>query len=163
MTTSPNDPIRELKAVLAEHLPWHGARISFLAQFLLALIKVRSVSLAELATGFSGSAKVDSHYKRLQRFFRSFEIGYDDLARLLVRIGTRLDAQLSEMLFQHGLTSGKHGQALRDLDMVRGFSTGATGLALLDAPWIPVYIALVYVLPGADRAAAACACRTRVS
>jgi hypothetical protein len=87
MTPFPNDPIRELKAILAEHLPWHGARISFLAQFLLALLKVRSVSLAELATGFGGKAKVDSHYKRLQRFFRSFEIGYDDLARLLVRIG----------------------------------------------------------------------------
>jgi hypothetical protein len=87
MTTSPNDPIRELKAVLAEHLPWHGARIGFLAQFLLALLKVRSVSLAELATGFGGKAKADSHYKRLQRFFRSFEIGHDDLARLLVRIG----------------------------------------------------------------------------
>jgi len=87
MTASPNDPIRELKAVLAEHLPWHGARIGFLAQFLLALLKVRSVSLAELATGFGGKAKVDSHYKRLQRFFRSFEIGYDDLARLLVRVG----------------------------------------------------------------------------
>lgn len=87
MTPSPNDPIRELKAVLAEHLPWHGARISFLAQFLLALLKVRSVSLAELATGFGGKAKVDSHYKRPHRFFRSFEIGYDDLARLLVRIG----------------------------------------------------------------------------
>ncbi len=87
MTASPNDPIHELKAVLAEHLPWHGARISFLAQFLLALLKVRSVSLAELATGFGGKAKVDSHYKRLQRFFRSFGIGYDDLARLLVRIG----------------------------------------------------------------------------
>jgi len=87
MTASPNDPIQELKAVLAEHLPWHGARISFLAQFLLALLKVRSVSLAELATGFGGKAKVDSHYKRLQRFFRSFEIGYDDLARLLARVG----------------------------------------------------------------------------
>lgn len=81
------DPVQELKAVLAEHLPWHGARISFLAQFLLALLKVRSVSLAELACGFGGKAKVDSHYKRLQRFFRSFEIGYDDLARLLVRVG----------------------------------------------------------------------------
>jgi hypothetical protein len=87
MTASPNDPTHELKAVLAEHLPWHGARISFLAQFLLALLKVRSVNLAELATGFAGLAKVDSHYKRLQRFFRGFEIGYDDLARLLVRIG----------------------------------------------------------------------------
>ena len=86
MAPSPNDPIRELKAILAEHLPWHGARISFLAQFLLAR-ELRSVSLVELATGFGGKAKVDSHYKRLQRFFRSFEIGYHDLARLLVRIG----------------------------------------------------------------------------
>ena len=86
MAALPHDPTQALKSVLAEHLPWHGARLSFLAQFLLALLKVRSVSLAELATGFSGTAKVESHYKRLQRCFRSFEIGYDDLARLLVRL-----------------------------------------------------------------------------
>jgi hypothetical protein len=79
-------PTLALKSVLAEPLPWHGARLGFLAQFLLALLKVRSVNLAELATGFSGSAKVDSHYKRLQRFFRAFEIDYDDWARLLVRL-----------------------------------------------------------------------------
>lgn len=81
-----NDPIRELKAVLAERLPWHGARIGFLAQFLLALFKVRSVSLAELATGFGGGAKVESHYKRLQRFFRAFDLDQAALARLLVRL-----------------------------------------------------------------------------
>ena len=80
------DPVQELKAVLSEHLPWHGARIGFLAHFLLALLKVRSVNLAELATGFGGKAKVESHYKRLQRFFRSFEIDQDSLARLLVRL-----------------------------------------------------------------------------
>ena len=86
MKATANDPVHELKAVLAEHLPWHGARIGFLAQFLLALFKVRSVNLAELATGFGGQAQVDSHYKRLQRFFRSFEIDLDHLARLLVRL-----------------------------------------------------------------------------
>ena len=80
------DPHQELKAVLSEHLSWHGARIGFLAHFLLALLKVRSVNLAELATGFGGTAKVDSHYKRLQRFFRAFEIDQDALARLLVRL-----------------------------------------------------------------------------
>jgi hypothetical protein len=86
MTTSAADPVRELKAVLAEHLRWHGARIDFLAQCLLALLKVRSVSLAELATGFGGRAKVASHYKRLQRFFRAFELDQAVLARLLVRL-----------------------------------------------------------------------------
>lgn len=86
MKATVNDPVRELKAVLAEHLPWHGARLGFLAQFLLALFKVRSVNLAELATGFGGQGQVDSHYKRLQRFFRSFEIDPDSWAGLLVRL-----------------------------------------------------------------------------
>lgn len=75
-----------MNRLLAEHLPWHGARINFLAQFLLALLKVRSVNLAELSSGFSGKAKVESHYKRLQRFFRGFEIDQDALARLRVRL-----------------------------------------------------------------------------
>ena len=86
MKATVNDPVRELEAVLAEHLPWQGARIGFLARFLLALFKVRSVNLAELATGFGGTAQVDSHYKRLQRFFRSFEIEPDSWARRLVRL-----------------------------------------------------------------------------
>lgn len=81
-----NESVLALQAALAEHLPWHGARLNFLAQFLLALFKVRSVNLAELATGFGGKAQVASNYKRLQRFFRSFEIDYDVLARLLVRL-----------------------------------------------------------------------------
>jgi hypothetical protein len=75
-----------LKAALAEHLAWHGARLSFLAQFLLALFKVKSVNLAELAQGFTGPAQVASHYKRLQRFFRAFALDYEVLARLLVRL-----------------------------------------------------------------------------
>ena len=86
MKTEPGTPVHELKVILAEHLHWHGARISFLAQFLLAMLKVRSVNLAELATGFAGNAKVDSHYIRLQRFFRSFEFNQDDIARLVVRL-----------------------------------------------------------------------------
>jgi hypothetical protein len=38
MATFPNDPAQELKAALSEHLPLHGARRGFLAQFLLALL-----------------------------------------------------------------------------------------------------------------------------
>ncbi len=81
-----NDSISALRAALAGHLPWHGARLNFLAQFLLALFKVRSVNLAELATGFGGKAQIASNYKRLQRFFRAFEIDYDVLARLLIHL-----------------------------------------------------------------------------
>ncbi len=79
-----NESVSALQAVFAGHLPWQGARLNFLAQFLLALFKVRSVNLADLATGFGGMAQIASHYRRLQRCFRAFEIDYDVLARLLV-------------------------------------------------------------------------------
>jgi hypothetical protein len=49
MTDLAKNRTQELKAALAKHLPWHGARIAFLALFLLALLTVRSVNLAELA------------------------------------------------------------------------------------------------------------------
>lgn len=81
-----NESVSALQAALAGHLPWPGARLNFLAQFLLALFKVRSVNLTELATGFGGKAQSASSYKRLQRFFRAFEIDYDVLARFLVHL-----------------------------------------------------------------------------
>jgi len=62
----------ELRQVLQAHLNWHGARISFLALFLLALLKVKTVNLSELCLGFGGKALPESSYKRLQRFFREF-------------------------------------------------------------------------------------------
>jgi PrtD family type I secretion system ABC transporter len=67
-------------------------------------------------------------------------------SRMLVRMGVRFDAQLSELVFQQTLNAGRSGQGLRDVEMLRSFVTGPTGLALLDAPWIPVYIAIVYLL-----------------
>ena len=63
-----------LKQALQPHLKWQVARISFLALFLLALIKVKTVNLSELALGFGGKALKESNYKRLQRFFQGFEL-----------------------------------------------------------------------------------------
>lgn len=74
----------ELKRVLQAQLNWHGARISFLALFLLALLKVKTVNLSELCLGFGGKALPQSSYKRLQRFFREFELDYSQLAALVV-------------------------------------------------------------------------------
>lgn len=67
-------------------------------------------------------------------------------SRMLVRLGARFDAQLSGQVFDRTLSSGRNGQALRDLDALRGFLTGAQILSLLDAPWMPIYVGLVYVL-----------------
>lgn len=78
--------IRSLERTLAETVDWNKARINFLAKFLIALIQVCSVNLTEIAAVFPGRAKQESHYKRIQRFLRFFEISYATIAVLLVSL-----------------------------------------------------------------------------
>ncbi len=75
-----------LRNALRPHLAWHGARLSFLAAFLIALLRVKTINLSELATGFSGKAQTDSHYKRLQRFFRHYEFNYAEIAQAVIAL-----------------------------------------------------------------------------
>jgi hypothetical protein len=72
-----------LRPILGKHFQWHGARLTFLAQFLVAVIRVRSVNLSELSTAFIGKALQASNYKRLQRFFREFRLDYSEFARTI--------------------------------------------------------------------------------
>jgi len=72
-------------------------------------------------------------------------------SRMLVRIGLWIDGRLGPELFSASLSPSvlsqeRSMQRLRDLSTVRNFLTGATVFALLDAPWVPLFIALIYVL-----------------
>ena len=78
--------VNSIRKILKPHLKWHGARLSFLALFLIALFRVKTVNLSELSTGFMGSAKTESNYKRLQRFLREFELDYYVLAKLVIEM-----------------------------------------------------------------------------
>ncbi|MFN7946977.1 MAG: IS4 family transposase [Blastocatellia bacterium] len=78
--------IRSLEQTLALNLTWHKARIKFVAAFVIALLTVKNVNLVELACAFAGQANQESHYKKLQRFFRFFEIPCAELAHLLVKL-----------------------------------------------------------------------------
>ena len=80
------DQVTLLRQTLQPHLNWHGARLTFVALFLIALFRVKTVNLSELATGFRGKAAQESHYKRLQRFFRNFELDYYDFAHTVVAL-----------------------------------------------------------------------------
>ena len=75
-----------LRARLQPHLGWHGARLGFVAAFLMALFRAKTVNFSELAPAFPGKAKQDSHYKRQQRFFRSFEVDYATIAHTVVAL-----------------------------------------------------------------------------
>lgn len=78
--------IRPLERTLLINVAWNKARINFLAKFLIALIQVRTVNLAQIATAFCGPATADSSYKRIQRFLRSFDISYASIARFVVKL-----------------------------------------------------------------------------
>ncbi|MBI2236098.1 MAG: type I secretion system permease/ATPase [Magnetospirillum sp.] len=73
-------------------------------------------------------------------------------SRMLVRVGTRLDAELAGRTFaglfemSRKAPGAAGGQVLRDLDMVRDFATGPALLVFCDAPWAPLFIAVAFVL-----------------
>jgi hypothetical protein len=78
--------IRLLERTLARNVAWNRARINFAAKFIVALIQVRSVNLAEVASVFAGAALKESHYKRIQRFLRHFELPYAGVAAFVLRL-----------------------------------------------------------------------------
>jgi len=83
---TPMHQISEFRQVLQPLLGWHGARLAFVAQFLIALMRTRTVNLSELAASFCGPAQIESNDKRLQRFFCDFEVDYGAIARAVVAV-----------------------------------------------------------------------------
>ena len=75
-----------LMAVLSASLDWHGTRIAFAAQFLVALMRVRTVNFADIATAFCGEAKVASHDRRIQRFFKECALTRAQIAAVVMRL-----------------------------------------------------------------------------
>jgi len=60
------------------------ARTKCLAGLIIALIKVRTVNFAQLATALPGGVLKDSKYKRIQRLFRTFPLDFSTVARFIV-------------------------------------------------------------------------------
>jgi hypothetical protein len=72
--------------VLNDHLQWNKARVSLLANMVIALLKVRTVSLPDIASALPGKAKTESKYKQLQRFFRIFEMSMSSVSIMVAAI-----------------------------------------------------------------------------
>ena len=70
---------------------------------------------------------------------------------VLVRVGARFDMQLNKRVytaaFEQNLkvTGANAGQALNDLTTVRQFLTGNALFAFFDAPWFPIYLAVIFM------------------
>lgn len=73
--------------------------------------------------------------------------------RVLVRIGSRLYRNLQQKVFSISLSlplkAGRDAgrlQPLHDLDRLRGFLSGTGPTVIFDAPWIPFYLVIIYLL-----------------
>jgi ATP-binding cassette, subfamily C, type I secretion system permease/ATPase len=72
-------------------------------------------------------------------------------SRILVRLGIWIDRSLSPTLFGRGLENTLRGlpyrtEALRDLTTLRSYLGGAGIMALFDAPWLPIFLAFIFLL-----------------
>lgn len=73
-------------------------------------------------------------------------------SRVLARIGQRLEEELGDATFDAVLTlplrtSKKEAatQPLRDLDQLRQFMSGQGPIAICDLPWLPIYLAILFL------------------
>ncbi|KQW41728.1 MULTISPECIES: type I secretion system permease/ATPase [Pseudomonas] len=73
-------------------------------------------------------------------------------SRVMVRVSTRLDVMLSRQVykasFRRALESGgmdASAQSLNDLTGLRQFLSGNGLFAFFDAPWLPIYIAVMFL------------------
>ncbi len=70
---------------------------------------------------------------------------------VLIRIGAELDMRMNKRIytaaFEQNLreSGGNAGQALSDLGTIRQFVTGQGLFAFLDAPWFPIYLAVIFL------------------
>lgn len=80
------DHSKALQAQIQQHLPWHRARTTFIAKFILALILVRTVNHSILASVLNGRVEVASNAKRIHRFFKDFAFPTEVFTRLILAL-----------------------------------------------------------------------------
>jgi PrtD family type I secretion system ABC transporter len=72
-------------------------------------------------------------------------------SRILVRLGARLDRHVTHDLFaaliEERISTRRNtgSQPIRDLETVRSFLTGPGLLAFFDAPWVPLFLGLIFL------------------
>ena len=60
---------KELQQKIQAYLPLHGARLSFMAKFVMAVIVVRGVTVSTVASALNPRVLPESNEKRVKRFF----------------------------------------------------------------------------------------------
>jgi PrtD family type I secretion system ABC transporter len=72
-------------------------------------------------------------------------------SRILVLVSSWIEHRLAPESFERGMAAALQGhayrtQALRDLAQLRSFLGGSAIVSLFDAPWVPIYLAVTFLL-----------------
>ena len=78
------EDVSSLVQKLKAHLPLHQARINFISQFVLSLLRARSTNLYRVAEEFQAKAESESSYRRIKRFFADYEYSYEQLGQFIL-------------------------------------------------------------------------------
>lgn len=69
--------------VLQAHFSWNLARLKCVSGFIMAVLILNTVNLSKLSSGLNGLAKRASNYRRLQRFFKEFDLDQKQVADVI--------------------------------------------------------------------------------
>ena len=78
--------INTLSAKLSDGLSLSNSRLETLCLLVIGIASVRTVNLSHISGEMPTQAKVESTYRRLQRFFQHVALGQDWSARLVIRM-----------------------------------------------------------------------------
>jgi hypothetical protein len=78
--------IKQLREIIQSKYEANKKRIEFISLFIIALIKAKTVNLADIASVFSTPVKLGSNYRRIQNFFKDFIMDYVLWGKMLLSI-----------------------------------------------------------------------------
>jgi len=67
-------------------------------------------------------------------------------SRLMILASLRLERTLARPVLERLMATGGSQQGVRDFDALRQFISGPVALALMDAPWTPVYVLAAFLI-----------------
>ena len=83
MSSKGHDKYNKIIASLKNETGWNKARVKFFVSFIYALYKIQTVSFVKLSQAIDGRASQESKLRRVQRFFASFDMDGNLIAKLV--------------------------------------------------------------------------------
>ncbi len=78
---------KPVKDALQAHFDIDARKLEFISRFIIALLKVRSVNLTQIATALNGFAKLESNARRVKRFL-NVDFAQEMIARFVLSFTT---------------------------------------------------------------------------